>query len=83
MANYNPEKHYSWSNDDRIEISGRDFGLFLNTFRAILSNEHPLPVPVVILADKSNEALEGIMAEYVEKGIIKEVEEEPKMKVQK
>jgi hypothetical protein len=82
---YDPNKRYTWSNSDQFTISGRDFGLFLNTFRAILSNDNPLPVNVVILADKANEAIEALMAEYVEKGVIIEASEEkvPEMKVKK
>lgn len=83
MAQYDPNKKYQWSNDDKITISGRDFGLFLNAFRTILSSNQPLPVQTVILADKANSAIESIMIEYVEKDVIKEVVERPKMEVKK
>ena len=70
MAKYDPNKKYTWSNDDRFEISGRDLGLMLNTCRAILSQESAAPI---LLADRANEAIESIMAKYVDKDVIKEV----------
>lgn len=72
MAKYDPSKKYTWSNDDRFEITGRDLGLFLNTCRAVLSLEMATPI---LLADRANEAVEKIMAEYVEKDVIKEVQQ--------
>jgi len=82
MAKYDRSKKYSWSNEDQITISGRDFGFLLNTIRSILSTEQAAQI---LLADRANDVIEGIMAEYVEKGVIKEVTEEeaPKMKIKK
>jgi hypothetical protein len=70
MAKYDHNKKYTWSNDEKFEITGRDLGLFLNTCRAVLSHDMATPI---LLADRANEAVEKIMAEYVEKDIIKEV----------
>lgn len=82
MAKYDRSKKYSWSNEDQITISGRDFGFLLNTIRSILSTEQAAQI---LLADRANDVIEGIMAEYVEKDVIKEVTEEeaPKMKIKK
>jgi len=82
MAKYDRSKKYSWSNEDQITISGRDFGFLLNTIRSILNTEQAAQI---LLADRANDVIEGIMAEYVEKGVIKEVTEEeaPKMKIKK
>ena len=82
MAKYDRSKKYSWSNEDQITISGRDFGFLLNTIRSILNTEQAAQI---LLADRANDVIEGIMAEYVEKDIIKEVTEEeaPKMKIKK
>mgnify|MGYP003610590931 CR=1 FL=1 len=73
MANYNPNRKYQWLNEDKFEITGRDLGLFLNTIRAILSTEEAAKI---LLADKANDVIERIMAEYVEKDVIKEVVED-------
>lgn len=82
MAKYDRSKKYSWSNEDQITISGRDFGFLLNTIRSILNTEQAAQI---LLADRANDVIEGIMAEYVEKDVIKEVSEEeaPKMKIKK
>lgn len=82
MAKYDRGKKYTWSNEDQITISGRDFGFLLNTIRAILGTEQAAQI---LLADRANDVIEGIMAEYVEKGVIKEVKEDeaPKMKIKK
>ena len=82
MAKYDRSKKYSWSNEDQITISGRDFGFLLNTIRSILSTEQAAQI---LLADRANDVIESIMAEYVEKDVIKEVTEEeaPKMKIKK
>lgn len=80
MAKYDPSKKYSWDNDDQITISGRDFGLFLNAFRSILNTEEAARI---LLANEANKAIENIIADYVEKDIIKEVSDKPKMEVKK
>jgi hypothetical protein len=72
MAKYESNKKYQWNNEDQIVISGRDFGLFLNTFRAILSTDLAASV---FMAAKANDAVEHILEEYVEKDVIKEVTE--------
>lgn len=72
MASYDPSKKYQWSNDDQITISGRDFGLFLNTFRAILESDLAVPI---LMANRANTAIEAVMSKYIENGTIKEVEQ--------
>ena len=53
-----------------------------HTIRSILNTEQAAQI---LLADRANDVIEGIMAEYVEKDVIKEVSEEeaPKMKIKK
>jgi hypothetical protein len=80
MAKYDPSKKYSWSNEDRIEISGRDLGLFLNTFRAILNTEEAARIMLVM---KAADSIESIMAEYVDKNVIKEISEDKPLKIVK
>ena len=67
--NYNPEKMYSWNPDETFSISGREFGLILNTLRSILNTEQ---AQQIILAHKTNEVLERIMEENVKNGKIVE-----------
>ena len=67
--NYNPDKMYSWNPDETFSISGREFGLILNTLRSILNTEQ---AQQIILAHKTNEVLERIMEENVKNGKIVE-----------
>lgn len=80
MAKYDPSKRYTWDNDEKITISGRDFGIFLNAFRTILNTEEAAKI---LLAAEANKAIEAVIADYVEKDVIKEAKEEPKMQVKK
>ncbi len=75
MATYDPTKRYSWSPEDKFELSGKDFGLILNTLRSILSTEQ---AGIILMADKANSVIENIMAENVKSGVIKEAEVIPK-----
>lgn len=69
MSTYDPRKKYSWGADSKFELNGSEFGLVLNTIRAILNTEEAAKI---LLADRANDALEGIMAKAVESGVLKE-----------
>lgn len=71
---YDPNKMYSWNPEDKFVLSGKDFGLILNSLRFILSSEK---AQQIILAAKANEALEAILKEGVENGTVFE-KEQPK-----
>lgn len=66
---YDPNKNYSWQPEDVFEMNGKEFGLLLNTVRAILSTEQAAHIR---LALQCNDAIEGIMHTAIEKGIVKE-----------
>lgn len=80
MAKYDAGKKYRWEHSDVFQISGDDFGLFLNAFRSILDTPE---AKRIMMAERASEAIETLMAKYVEKGIIKEVSEQPKMEVKR
>lgn len=71
MATYDPAKKYTWTPEDTFELSGAQFGLFLNTVRAYLSSEEAARFQLMIQA---NEVIEKLMIAGVEADIIKEVE---------
>lgn len=71
MATYDPAKKYTWTPEDTFELSGAEFGLFLNTVRAYLSSEEAARFQLMIQA---NEVVEKLMIRGVEADIIKEVE---------
>lgn len=73
MAQYDPNKRYSWGPEDKFELNGREFGLILNTLRAILNTEEAAKI---ILAQQANAAIEAVMAKGVEMDIVKEAIEE-------
>lgn len=72
---YNPNKKYVWQKEDIFELNGEDFGIILNTFRGILGTREAANI---IMVDRANQAIEAIMANAVNKGIVKEMEEPKK-----
>lgn len=66
---YDQNKNYTWQPEDIFEMNGKDFGLLLNTVRAILGTEQAAHIR---LALQCNDAIEGIMHTAVEKGVAKE-----------
>ena len=73
MAQYDPNKRYTWQPEDKFELSGREFGLILNTLRAILNTEEAAKI---LLAQQANAMIEASLARGVEEGIVKEAIEE-------
>jgi hypothetical protein len=74
---YDPTKRYTWSPEEKIELTGQEFATILNSVRSVLN----LPeAPAIILADRANTVLDSIMAKNLESGIIK-VADEPSMKI--
>lgn len=77
MGQYDPNKKYTWQQDDTFQLNGREFGTILNALRAILSTEQAAQI---MLAQHANAAIEAILARGVEQDIIKESVEEPSSK---
>lgn len=75
MATYDPNKRYTWTPNDKFELSGNEFGLILNAFRAVLSTEE---AGRILLANEANQVVERILAKAVEADVVKEAPEEPK-----
>lgn len=71
---YDSNKHYSWKSDEQFMISGQEFGLILNTIRAILSTEQ---AQHILLAARTADVLEKLMEKNVESGKVVE-KEQPK-----
>lgn len=74
MAQYDPNKRYTWQPEDKFELNGREFGIILNSLRAILNTEEAAKI---LLAQQANAAIENIMAKGVEADVVKEVVESP------
>jgi hypothetical protein len=73
MAQYDPNKRYTWQPEDKFEFNGREFGLILNSLRALLNTEEAAKI---LLAQQANAAIEAVMAKGVEADIVKETIEE-------
>jgi hypothetical protein len=71
MAQYDPNKRYTWTPEDTFTLTGQQFGLFLNTVRAYLSSEEAARFQLMI---QTNQVIEELMVKGVEADIIKEVE---------
>jgi hypothetical protein len=73
MAQYDANKRYTWTPEDKFTLTGAEFGLILNTVRAYLSSEEAARFQLMMQA---NQVIEKLMIEGVEADIIKEVTEE-------
>jgi hypothetical protein len=72
-TSYDPNKKYSWTPEDTFTLSGGEFGLVLNTLRAIIGTQE---ASRILLASQANNVIEGALARAVEAGIVKEASEE-------
>jgi hypothetical protein len=75
MATYNPNARYTWNPEDKFELTGSEFGLMLNAFRAILNTPE---AGRILMASEANDAVERVLARAVEADIVKEVPQENK-----
>ena len=78
VAEYDPNKKYKWTPNDTFVLTGNDFGLVLNTLRALTSA--PIGLKTLMMAAQANEAMEVSLKVAVEIGLVKEVIEETKSK---
>ncbi len=74
MAQYDPNKRYTWTPEDKFELTGQEFGLILNTIRSYLMSEDAARYNLML---QTNEVIQNIMAKGVEADIIKEAPQEP------
>jgi hypothetical protein len=69
---FDPNKKYTWATDQDFTLTGGEFGLLLNSLRAVVSTKE---AQTIILASKAADLMEDVLAQNVEKGIIKEITE--------
>ena len=70
MAQYDPNKRYSWTPQDKFEMTGEQFGTILNAIRAIIGS--PEAQRILALA-RANDAIEQMMVKAVEDGTVLEI----------
>jgi hypothetical protein len=73
VPTFDPNKKYTWAIDSEFTLSGNDFGILLNSLRAILSTEE---AQRVLLAEKASQIMEATLAQAVENGSVVEVPEQ-------
>jgi hypothetical protein len=69
---YDPAKKYTWTLQDQFTLSGDQFGIMLNAFRAILSTPE---ANQILMAKAGNDVVETLIAKAVAEGVVKEIVE--------
>tara|TARA_B110000503_G_C7101557_1_gene394014 strand:+ start:238 stop:489 length:252 start_codon:yes stop_codon:yes gene_type:complete len=69
---FDPNKKYTWSQDELFTLTGGQFGLLLNSLRAVVSTKE---AQTIILASKAADLMEDVLSQNVEKGVVKEITE--------
>lgn len=62
----NPEKSYKWTPESKFEITGVEFGIILNSLRAILSTQE---AKKILLAERAHSAIESVLSKAIESGV--------------
>lgn len=72
---FDPTKKYIWNKDDNFQLSGSEFGIILNAFRALLTTPE---AQAMFKAAQASDLVEQVLARAVEAGVAKEAEDAPK-----
>lgn len=72
---FDPTKKYIWNKDDNFQLSGSEFGVILNAFRALLTTPE---AQAMFKAAQASDLVEQVLARAVESGVAKEAEDAPK-----
>jgi hypothetical protein len=70
---YNPNKKYTWGPEDRFTLTGDEFGLIINSLRAVLGTPE---ASRIMLAHQANEIIEKMVERAVNEGVAIEMVEE-------
>jgi hypothetical protein len=72
---YDRNKAYKWTPNDEFLLSGAEFGTILNAFRAVLSTQE---AQKIMMVERANETIEGVLARAVESGqVVESIEDNP------
>jgi len=72
---YDPNKKYKWDPSDVFYLSGNEFGILLQSHRAILNTNE---ARTILLVERANDVIEEALARSVQAGITKEMTEDKK-----
>ena len=67
---YDPSKRYTWTPQDKFELTGEQFGTILNAVRAIVGS--PEAQRILAIA-RANDEIEKMMVKAVEDGTVLEI----------
>lgn len=65
VPTFDPSKEYKWTIDTEFTLTGSEFAIVMNAFRAILSTEE---AQKIINVNKAAEAMEIVLGKAVEEG---------------
>jgi hypothetical protein len=65
LPTFDPSKEYKWTIDTEFTLTGSEFAVVMNAFRAILSTEE---AQKIINVNKAAEAMEIVLGKAVEEG---------------
>jgi len=71
---FDPTKKYIWNKDAEFVLSGTEFGIILNSFRALLNTPE---AQALFQAAQASDVAEHILAKAVEAGIATEANQTP------
>lgn len=66
---YDPAKKYRWEPGSNFLLTGEEFGLILNSLRAILNTPE---AQKILLAEKASHSIDKALSRAIEVGIVKE-----------
>jgi hypothetical protein len=69
---YNPSKKYTWGPEDQFSLKGDEFGLILNSLRAVLGTPE---ASRIMLAHQANDIIENMVKRAVEAGVAVEIKD--------
>lgn len=72
---YIPGKEYTWDPDATFTLSGKEFGLWLNSTQSKLNTKEAFEVRMAL---ESHNVIERLMIQGVASGVIREVSQQPK-----
>jgi hypothetical protein len=65
VPTFDPSKEYKWTVDTEFVLSGSQFAMVMNAFRAVLATEE---AQRIMTANKAAEAMEAVLGKAVEEG---------------
>jgi hypothetical protein len=70
---FDPNKKYTWDYNAQFVLDGKEFGLLLNTLRAVINTKE---AQTILLAKQAGDVLEEALAAAVEAGKVVELKED-------